>query len=82
MAFRQHEGVAGRSLHAAYWTFVQSVSLLIDEFHPEGRSEFDERDAQANQAFRNANHWEATGRLETAPENAEMSMPDPPADGE
>jgi len=69
------------SLHAAFWAFGQSVSLVIDEFAPENRSAFAERETQGNQAFRNASHWEKTGRLEAAPEDGVMP-PETPADDE
>lgn len=58
----------GRSVHAAYWTFSQTVSLIVDEFAPNSREQLNERDRIASQAFRNASHWEKVGRYETPAE--------------
>jgi hypothetical protein len=56
-----------QSLHASFWTFGQFVALVIDEFHPEARSTFNEREDQGNRAFREASHWEKTGTLTALP---------------
>jgi hypothetical protein len=56
-----------QSLHAAVWTLGQIVSLVIDQYHPSSREQFDEQFRQTMMAFPKAAHWEATGRLEDPP---------------
>jgi hypothetical protein len=42
----------GRSLHAPFWTFGQTVSLIVDEFDPASRDGFDERSRAARRVSR------------------------------
>ena len=71
-----------RALDAAFWTFARTTSLIVDEFAPEARSEFDELNEQGNRAFRQASSLEANGgRLMASEDSGEPPPPVVQADG-
>lgn len=57
----------GQALHGAFWNYCQLIGLMIEEFAPEARAEFQERFRSGTEAFRRAASWERTGRLEDPP---------------
>jgi Family of unknown function (DUF5677) len=56
-----------QALHAAFWTYCQSLSLIIELFHPAATEDFRERHEAGDEAFRRADHWEAVGGYEPLP---------------
>lgn len=62
-----------QALHAAYWTYSQTVGLVLDEFAVGSKTGFMEVLEQGWQDFRQAHHWESTGEL--------TSLKSPPTEG-
>jgi len=60
-------GWSRQALHAAFWTYCQSLSLVVEEFRPEVQDDFLGRCRAGEQAFSRANHWESTGAFEDLP---------------
>lgn len=60
-------GWSAQALHAAFWTYSQSLSLIIDELHPDAQVDLRERCRAGEQAFSRASHWEAVGAYEDIP---------------
>jgi hypothetical protein len=56
-----------QALHAAFWTYSQSLGLVVDEFHAEAKDDFRERYEAGEQAFSRADHWESVGAYEGLP---------------
>jgi hypothetical protein len=52
-----------RSLHAALWTFSQTIGLIVAEFNPSSKKELSERIEQAGEAFNQATQWESTNTV-------------------
>jgi hypothetical protein len=55
------------ALHAAWWTYIQSIGLIIYRYSPGSSAPFGEQIAHINREFRQAAHWQRTGRLESLP---------------
>ncbi|HEV7669988.1 MAG TPA: hypothetical protein VGS22_15815 [Thermoanaerobaculia bacterium] len=53
-----------QALHAAFWTYCQSLSLIVEEFRPQVQDDFRERCRAGEQAFSRADHWESVGAYE------------------
>ena len=53
-----------QSLHAALWTYSQTVGLVIDQYDRSSRETLTEQYAAANRDFAQAARWEATGYLD------------------
>jgi hypothetical protein len=56
-----------QALHAALWTYSQTVGLVLECYSAANREQHAELFAQAHRDFLQAAHWERTGRLEPLP---------------
>jgi hypothetical protein len=67
-----------QALHAALWTYSQTVGLIIERYHSMSQERFSELYTEAHRDFRRATHWEKTGRLEPLPDDlaAKFLRPD------
>ena len=58
---------AVEALHAAFWTYSQSLGLIVDEFHPAAQEDFRKRYRAGEQSLSRADHWDAVGAYEELP---------------
>ena len=56
-----------QGMHAAFWTYSQSLSLILDEFHPASRPDFDDRQRAGQASFERADLWEKVKAYEDLP---------------
>lgn len=59
-----------QALHGAWWVYQQTVGLIVERYAPSYADAFAEQVMTLNREFRDAHHWETTGRLEPAPQEA------------
>lgn len=56
------------SLHAAFWTYHQTIGLMVDRYSDEAAATAAATDfADGNRDFQQASQWESTGRLGQLP---------------
>jgi hypothetical protein len=58
-----------QSLYSALWTYSQTVGLVCDRFGIATQQQLGELLEQSNREFRQANHWDRTGRMESLPDD-------------
>lgn len=55
------------ALHAALWTYAQTVGLVLELYCPAAKSDLVQHFLGADRGFKQAARWERTGRLEEPP---------------